>query len=82
MIFSEIMIDKKEFQKEFNTDFDSYFAVEKEHLQRCAGDGLVELRRDKIIVSDLGKIFVRNICMGFDWYLRQQNSHKRFSRTV
>ena len=35
-----------------------------------------------ITVTDLGKIFIRNVCMGFDYYLRQKNGHQRFSRTI
>ena len=81
-LICRFIIDKQEFKNRFNADFDSYFPAEQEHLQKCAVDGLVKLSGEKIVVSDLGKIFVRNICMGFDWYLRQQNSHKRFSRTV
>jgi len=40
------------------------------------------LEEEAIKVTELGKIFIRNVCMGFDYYLRQKDAHKRFSRTV
>ena len=81
-LICQFVVDKKVFAKEFAMDFDTYFDVEKEHLQKCEEDGLIEVKDGRIFVTDLGKIFVRNICMGFDWYLRQEKSHKRFSKTV
>jgi oxygen-independent coproporphyrinogen-3 oxidase len=81
-LICRFMVDKKEFAQHFAADFDTYFQFEQEHLQKCAVDGLLELKGDQIVVTDLGKIFVRNICMGFDWYIRQEKSHQRFSRTV
>lgn len=75
-------IDKGEFQKRFAEQFDVYFKDEEKHLQRCAQDGLIVLATDEIRMTELGKIFVRNVCMGFDWYLRQEKAHRRFSKTV
>ena len=78
----QFSVDKKAFASHFQKDFDAYFVEEKEHIQKCVSDGLLEIKEDKIIVTDLGKIFIRNVCMGFDWYLRQHNSHKKFSKTI
>ncbi len=81
-LICQFMIDKKVFETQFQTDFDSYFAQEQPHIQKCLTDGLIAIEEQRILVTDLGKIFVRNICMGFDWYLRQEKSHQRFSKTV
>ena len=35
-----------------------------------------------IIVSNLGKIFIRNICMGFDKYLVNNTGGNQYSRTI
>ncbi len=75
-------IDKVAFNKRFNCSFDEYFINEGQHIRDCIEDGLIRLDGQTILVTDLGRIFVRNVCMGFDWYLRQKNGHKRFSRTV
>jgi oxygen-independent coproporphyrinogen-3 oxidase len=75
-------INKKLFQSQFRASFDEYFKDEASHIQNCVEDGLVTEKEDKIVVTDIGKIFIRNVCMGFDWYLKQKGSHQRFSRTV
>ena len=81
-LMCQFTLDKTFFKNKIRRGFDEYFAEEKDHVRRCVEDGLLALEGETIVVTDLGKIFVRNVCMGFDWYLRQSNSHKRFSRTV
>ncbi len=75
-------VDKKEFAHRFNEEFDAYFKKEQVHISRCLTDGLITLSADRIVVTDLGKIFIRNVCMGFDWYFRQKHLKRRFSQTV
>ena len=75
-------LNKAEFAKNFEVTFEEYFEFERDHLNHCIEDGLIETTKAGINVTDLGKLFIRNVCMGFDWYLRQQNAHRRFSRTV
>ena len=67
--------------------FDDYFAAELSELsgeQSAATDGLVEISRDRLEVTPLGRLFVRNVCMVFDRYLRarMQGPKPVFSRTV
>ena len=81
-LMCQFQIDKEEFFKRFKTHFDDYFGYETEHLKKCARDELIHLSEGFIAVTDFGKIFIRNVCMGFDWYLRQTNAHKKFSRTI
>ncbi|MCH7505510.1 oxygen-independent coproporphyrinogen III oxidase [PVC group bacterium] len=75
-------VDKREFENTFGESFDQYFSQEQRHLEKCEEDGLVEIGKEKIDVTPVGRIFIRNIAMGFDWYLRQKDSHKQFSKTV
>lgn len=75
-------IDKMKFFEKFKIDFDQYFVDELEHVFTCVTDGLVTFNQDFIRVTDLGKLFIRNVCMGFDYYLKQENAHKKFSQTV
>lgn len=52
-------------------------------LQEMVVDGLLEISKDAITVTEAGKPFVRNICMAFDLRLkRQQPQTKLFSMTV
>jgi oxygen-independent coproporphyrinogen III oxidase len=75
-------VDKAQFETSFGKNFDQYFHDEKDHLIKCEGQELIAQNEQYICVTELGKLFIRNICMGFDIYLRQQNIQKRFSQTV
>ncbi|MDJ0625800.1 MAG: oxygen-independent coproporphyrinogen III oxidase [Candidatus Caenarcaniphilales bacterium] len=71
----------KEIENEFSISFAKYFQKELTQLQELQNDGLVELRSNGIYVTNLGRIFLRNIAMPFDSYLGKTSS-KLFSRTV
>ena len=75
-------VDKQGFFDTFGYEFEDYFTQEAVHIQNCIEDALITEGPRNIMVTDLGKIFIRNVCMGFDNYLRQKNGHQRFSRTV
>jgi oxygen-independent coproporphyrinogen III oxidase len=75
-------IDKKQFYQLFGKDFDEYFVFEQGHLTYCVEDQLLMQTRDTIEVTELGQFFIRNVCMGFDIYLRKDGQKRRFSRTV
>lgn len=80
-------VSKGEVERRFNIVFDDYFAAELSELsgeQSAATDGLVEISRDRLEVTPLGRLFVRNVCMVFDRYLRarMQGPKPVFSRTV
>jgi len=81
-LICQFEVSKIKFTEEFNLKFDDYFGEEKEHLKQCVEDELIVFEEEAIKVTELGKIFIRNVCMGFDYYLRQKDAHKRFSRTV
>jgi oxygen-independent coproporphyrinogen III oxidase len=75
-------IHKKEVEEEFAVVFDSYFADELERLEALENDGLVELEPGAINVTMLGRIFIRNIGMVFDRYLRKPADKPVFSKTL
>jgi oxygen-independent coproporphyrinogen-3 oxidase len=78
------VIFKREIEREFGIAFDEYFAAELESLAEPRDEGLVTLGADEIRVTPLGRIFIRNIAMAFDRYLREQQMDKRplFSKTL
>ena len=81
-LMCQFQIDKILFKDYFQEDFDIYFKEETQHMEHCLKEGLLTAKNGILKATDLGKIFVRNICMGFDWYLRQEGTQKRFSKTV
>jgi len=78
------VIPKSDIEREFSISFDDYFAAELEHLEEPAAEGLVVLAPDEIRVTPLGRIFIRNVAMEFDRYLREQQMDRRplFSKTL
>jgi oxygen-independent coproporphyrinogen III oxidase len=76
------ILDKKEIESEFTITFDDYFANELARLDLLRKDRLVELTNEKILVTTLGRIFIRNVGMAFDKHLQQPKSKPVFSKTL
>ena len=53
-----------------------------QELQAFKEDGIIEISGNKIIITAMGKGFVRNVAMSFDYYLRDQKSKVKFSQTI
>ncbi len=81
-ILCHCILDKRQFESEFNIRFDSYFVEEIPRLQRLEMDGLVRISDDAITVTPLGRIFIRNVGMVFDKYLRKPKDKPLFSKTL
>lgn len=82
-LFCNNHIHKDRLARVHTIDFDAYFATELKDLQGFQDDGLVECVGDAIHVTPRGRLFVRNIGMVFDKYLRSKASeNRRFSRTI
>jgi oxygen-independent coproporphyrinogen-3 oxidase len=76
------VVVKSELEREQNICFDEHFAGEMTMLEDLERDGLVRLTADRIRVEPIGRIFIRNVAMVFDAYLRRGDRRQRFSSTV
>jgi len=78
------VIPKAEVEREFGIAFDDYFAPEIARLDAFRDDGLVTLSPTEIGVTMLGRVFIRNVAMVFDAYLKEQSSENKplFSKTL
>src|SRR5437867_4582074 len=90
-VITELMcnghLDMREVERRFSLSFADTFATELEDLTgpaSPAADGLVLVTPEAIDVTPLGRLFVRNVCMTFDRYLRSGTAPQTptFSRTV
>jgi oxygen-independent coproporphyrinogen-3 oxidase len=82
-IMCDLELDKAAFGQQWHIDFDAHFADALGELKEMASDGLIALTPEKINVTDTGRIFLRNIAMPFDAYLKQAADAKpRFSKTL
>ncbi|MBI3819809.1 MAG: oxygen-independent coproporphyrinogen III oxidase [Planctomycetes bacterium] len=72
-----------EIEHKYNIRFSEYFAREIEELKQYESFGLLTIGTDSLTVSAVGRVFVRNLAMVFDRFLREKSGgEKRFSRTV
>jgi oxygen-independent coproporphyrinogen III oxidase len=77
------VVKKEEINREFGIEFDRYFAGELESLHELERDALVRISSEEIAITPRGRIFMRNVAMTFDSYLRQtEGDRPRFSRTL
>jgi oxygen-independent coproporphyrinogen-3 oxidase len=77
------VLRKSDVEAEFGIQFDDYFAEERPGLEDLQADGLITMTEEDIKATPLGCIFLRNIAMVFDKYLRQHQVEKPvFSKTL
>ncbi len=81
-ISCNLMVDFASLDEMFNVDVRTVMAQNLSHLQALEVDGLIEREQEKIVVTELGRLFTRNICMVFDQYLKRDSNQIRYSRTV
>jgi oxygen-independent coproporphyrinogen-3 oxidase len=74
-------IDVSAFEREHAIDFAAYFHEDLELLRGYERDGMVTVRPHRIDVTATGELFVRNLAMCFDRYLRTHHAAAAFSRT-
>jgi oxygen-independent coproporphyrinogen-3 oxidase len=74
-------LDIKQLEEKWGIDFTTYFRSSLKNLQQMADDGLLEIEKNRIIVTSSGRLLARSICMQFDRYLQVKES-KRFSRVI
>jgi oxygen-independent coproporphyrinogen-3 oxidase len=81
-ILCHCVLHKGEIEREFHVCFDEHFAGELARLEPLVEDGLVVLSPESISVTSLGRIFIRNVGMVFDTYLRTPKEKPVFSKTL
>lgn len=82
-IMCDLELDYADFARTWQVDFHTHFADGLADLPELAADGLIVLTDRGFRVTDLGRIFLRNIAMCFDAYLRQASeAQPRYSRTA
>ena len=77
---SKAAIEEK-YHLNFEQDFDTYFARERQDLETLAADGLVRLTPNHIEITPAGRLLVRNVAAVFDTYLRNRKI-RQFSQSV
>lgn len=80
-------VAQSELEREFEVDFDAYFATELGELQPFIAEGLLERRSEGLRVTPVGRFVLRNIAMLFDAHLRRarqspERERQRYSKVL
>lgn len=75
-------LDTAELNKRFGINYKEYFATEEEQLEEFLQNDFLIRDGDNLKVLPLGQVFIRNIAMVFDAYLKKPGQNTQFSRTV
>lgn len=75
-------VDFVSLEQQYQVEFKNYFAEDLALLAPLEQDGLVKIDDERITVSPRGRLLIRNICMCFDVYSRQQAKRQQFSRII
>ena len=67
---------------DMGTDAPTYFDTEWPALVALENDGLVHRKGNELELTDVGRLFARNVAMVFDVYLREKDGVRSFSRTI
>lgn len=77
-----LMVDFGFLGELFGVDVHEILADSISKLPTLESDGLIEIDQEKVYITELGRLFTRNICMVFDQYLETNDNQTRYSRTV
>ncbi len=76
-------VDKRAVESEFGiAPFDTVFSDARAALREAEDAGLIVWDEDSVRATEVGKLFVRNLAMPFDRYLRAEKETQRYSQTV
>lgn len=75
-------VDVTVLKARFDVDYDTYFAPEEDLLQDFYEEGFIAREDGNLRVMPLGQVFIRNVSMVFDAYLKRPDAKRLFSRTV
>ena len=81
-IMCDFELDFADVEHKFGIDFNDYFKWGIKNLQEMVDDGLITLTNNKITVSEMGRLLIRNVAINFDGFIERQQDTARYSRTV
>lgn len=81
-LMCDFELDMKLVEDKFNINFNNYFNYGLNNLNEMIDDELVYFEKDKIIVTDMGRLLIRNIAVNFDGYIERNEDTAKYSKTI
>jgi len=79
-LMCQFVIDKSHFYQKYGVDFDAYF--QDVSIQELEEQKLVCNSKEKLTVTPLGELLVRNVAMVFDGYHNKREARTTFSQSI
>lgn len=80
-LMCDLELDYTVMSEDLGMEFEKHFSNELASLDDLEADGVVERHPDRLVVTELGRLFIRIIAMRFDEYLITGNKD-RFSKAI
>ncbi|MBV1775133.1 oxygen-independent coproporphyrinogen III oxidase [Burkholderiaceae bacterium DAT-1] len=81
-LMCDFRLDFNEIGTRWHIDTQTYFATEQAKLAEFEGLGLIQQQDGVLVVSEKGRLLVRNIATAFDRHLREREKAGTFSKLV
>lgn len=81
-IMCRAAIDYETFRKETGINFEGRFEDELDQLSPLEADGLLQRKSDGLVITETGRLFLRNVAMVFDGYIDDKKHRAAYSKTV
>jgi len=81
-IMCNFELDLNSINECFNINSKKYFSFALKKLDPMIKDNLLSFDNNKIVVSEKGRMVIRNIAMCFDGYIERNEDNNRYSKTV
>lgn len=76
-IMCDLLLDYEIISKEIGVDFKTHFKYELDSLQNMELDGLLIRKKEGLMITPVGRLFIQAIAMHFDAYLREDRRQGR-----
>ena len=80
-LMCDLSLDYAAMSRLLGLDFARHFSAELDSLDDLEHDGLLDKNESGLVVTDSGRLFIRNIAMRFDAYTSTR-AENRFSKTI
>ncbi|MCA6063953.1 oxygen-independent coproporphyrinogen III oxidase [Thalassolituus marinus] len=80
-LLCHLQVDFAILNERYAVDSREYLADSLAELQPMIADGLVDVDDQRILITEKGRLLVRNACMAFDTYLKK-HEQQRFSKAI
>ena len=81
-LMCDFELNIRKFEDQFEINFKEYFNWGLNNLKEMIDDELLTIIDDKIKVTEMGRLLIRNIAMNFDGYIERKEDTAKYSRTV